>query len=108
MSSASYKHWVLNPKGARKIHVCAISNSVGEVVGIGHAICNPEDEYIAERGREIAQGRALKEYHKRPRTRCDELADEAELLSRVEKMYAPEEIILEHNPLWRGYDDLDS
>ena len=63
MSSASYKHWVVNRAGARKIHICAITNVNGEIF-VGHAICNPEDEYIAERGREIAQGRALKEYRK--------------------------------------------
>jgi hypothetical protein len=61
MSSASYKHWVLNKAGVRKIHICAITNANGETF-VGHAICSPEDEYNAERGREIAQGRALKEY----------------------------------------------
>jgi len=61
MSSASYKHWVLNKAGARKIHICAITNANGEIF-IGHAICNPEDKYIAERGREIAQGRASKKF----------------------------------------------
>lgn len=90
MSSASYKHWVLNKAGVRKIHICAITNlHTGEVQGIGHAICSPEDEYNAERGREIAQGRALKEYRSRPRTRADELADEEELLKHVEKIFAP-------------------
>lgn len=89
MSSASYKHWVLNKAGARKIHICAISRR-GEVVGIGHAICNPEDKYNAERGREIAQGRALKEYNNRPRTQLDEIHDEQELLKHIEEIYAPD------------------
>jgi len=61
-SDFAIKHWVLNPSGARKIHICAISNPAGVVLGIGHAICNPEDEYIRERGREIAQGRAIKQW----------------------------------------------
>jgi hypothetical protein len=56
------KHWVLNHSGIRKIHVCAISNIRGEVVGIGHAICNPTDKYSPTRGKEIAQGRAIKEW----------------------------------------------
>ena len=90
MSSASYKHWVLNKAGARKIHICAITNfKTGEVEGIGHAICNPEDEYNAERGREIAQGRALKQYRSRPRTRFNEIQDEEELLRQIEEIYAP-------------------
>jgi hypothetical protein len=88
VSSASYKHWVLNIYGARKIHICTISNTSGEVVGIGHAICNPEDKYSRERGREIAQGRALKEYRKRPRTQLDELEDEEALLKHIEEIYA--------------------
>jgi hypothetical protein len=89
MSSASYKHWVLNKAGVRKIHICAISNLQGEVVGIGHAICSPEDKYNAERGREIAQGRALKEYNNRPRTHLDDIQDEEDLLKHIEKIYAP-------------------
>ena len=88
MSSASYKHWVLNKAGARKIHICAITSTSGEVVGIGHAICNPEDKYIAERGREIAQGRALKEYRSQPRTKLDEREDEEALLKHIEEIYA--------------------
>lgn len=90
MSSASYKHWVLNKTGVRKIHICAITNfETGEVQGIGHAICSPEDEYNAERGREIAQGRALKEYRSRPRTQLDEIQDEEALLKHIEEIYAP-------------------
>lgn len=91
MSSASYKHWVLNRGGVRKIHICAITNlRTGEVQGIGHAICSPEDEYNAERGREIAQGRALKQYQSRPRTQLDEIHDEQELLNKIEEIYAPD------------------
>lgn len=86
---ATYKHWVLNRGGVRKIHICAISNEHGEVVGIGHAICSPEDEYNAERGREIAQGRAHKEYLSRPRTVLDEIQDEEDLLKHIEEIYAP-------------------
>ena len=59
-SDFAIKHWVLNESGVRKIHICAISNPAGVVLGIGHAICSPEDAYDSERGREIAQGRAIK------------------------------------------------
>lgn len=89
MSSASYKHWVLNKTGVRKIHICAITNfETGEVQGIGHAICSPEDEYNAERGREIAQGRALKEYRSRPRPDLGGFQSVSKTLAELEEIYA--------------------
>ena len=54
------KHWVLNPRGARRIAVAAICDHTGQTLSIGHAICNPTDEYDPERGKFIAEGRAVK------------------------------------------------
>ena len=58
----SVKYWVLNPRGARRITVAAVCNHQNETLSTGHAICNPTDDFNPERGRFIAEGRALKSW----------------------------------------------
>jgi len=54
---------LLNSEKARTITVVDLCNTNNQIVGSGHAICSPQDEFNAQRGILIAEGRALKAWH---------------------------------------------
>jgi len=60
--NAGVEYEVLNSNGKRKITVAKLRlKNNGHLLGVGHSICSPSDEWSPERGRLIARGRAIKD-----------------------------------------------
>ncbi len=59
----SFRICLLNEKKARTITIVELYDTHGEMVSMGHAICSPQDEFNAQRGILIAEGRALKAWY---------------------------------------------
>ena len=60
------RYRLFNQDGARRIVIAAVIDIKDNVpLATGHAICNPTDEYIEERGMLIAEGRAIKRWYMR-------------------------------------------